>query len=153
MPLKQGLNVWHSPPCLLQEIKQILKPKEIIPSKIMPCKPPPAEWYLYKDACRSKSTQTYLLSFPPVHQFGLAGSLRLSTEVKQCTWLPKCPQRSLLAKGIHFFLFWPLILLWEAELDCWPYLAQRNWHTKIWTEPCSCALGVCKAPYFWMPVS
>lgn len=151
MSLKQGLIAWHSPPCLLQEIKQILKAKQIIPSKIMPCKPPPTEWYLYKDACRS--TQMYLLSFPPVHEFGLAGSLRLSTEVKQCSWLPEYPHRSQLDKGIHFFLFQPLFLLWEAEPHCWSHLPQTNWHTKIWTEPCSCALGVCKAPYFWMPMS
>lgn len=149
MALKQRLSAWHSPSCLLQEIKQILKAKEIIPPKTMPCKPLSAELYLYKDVCRSKSTQTYLLSFPPIHQFVLAGSLRLSTEANQCTWLPKCP---LLAERTHFLSSYHLFFFERLNLIV-DHTCLRGTDIKIWVEPCSCALGVCKAPYFWMPVS
>lgn len=132
--------------------KQILKAKEIIGLKRMPGKSLPAEWYLYKDACQTqKHPEEYLLSPPPIHQFGLAGSLRLSTEATQCTWFLKSPQRSLLMKAVHFVLFLSYVLPWDAEPYHWPLLPQRNWDAKIWTESCSCALWACKAPYFRCP--
>lgn len=148
MALEEELSVWDGPPCLLQEIKQILKAKEIIQSKIKPCKAPSAKWYLYKDICRSKSTQKYLLSFPPIHQFGLAGPLRPNNALG----FPNVHRSHCWPKGYTYFSSYHLFFFGRLNLIV-DHTCLRGTDTpRSELSPASRALGVYKAPYFWKAV-
>lgn len=72
MALKQRLSAWESIHAFCRKT-YILKVKEIIVLKRMPCKLPPAGWYVYKDAFQiQKHPEEWLLSPPPTPKFGLA---------------------------------------------------------------------------------